>query len=116
VRELIYHITSRSAWIAAKDSGAYSADSLSSQGFIHCSRTEQILRVAGSFYAGQHGLVILAIDPARLTPQVRWEPGTDKPDELFPHVYGRIGLEAVVHVFDFEPQADGAFTLPAGLA
>jgi uncharacterized protein (DUF952 family) len=115
VTGLIYHITSRASWSAAQSSGVYSAESLASAGFIHCSKASQVLRVANSYYATQHGLAILEIDPVRLTPQVRWEAGTDKPDELFPHIYGLLNLEAVVRVFDFEPGPDGRFSLPEEL-
>ncbi|HEX7567941.1 MAG TPA: DUF952 domain-containing protein [Anaerolineaceae bacterium] len=113
--ELIYHITSRSSWSAAQKFGAYSADSLTSQGFIHCSKLHQILRVANSIFTNQRGLVILVIDPSQLKLEVRWEPGTDKSDELFPHLYGPLNLEAVVGVLDFEPAPDGMFSLPAEL-
>ncbi len=92
--------------------GAYPAGTLEGQGFVHCSRLGQVLRVADTYYAGQKGLVLLVLDLQRLKPEVRWEPGTDKPDELFPHVYGPINLEAVVDVLPFEPEADGHFTLP----
>jgi uncharacterized protein (DUF952 family) len=108
----IYHITSRSSWSAAQAAGVYSADSLSSQGFIHCSKADQVLRVANSFYSGQSGLVILVIDPSRIKPALRWEPGTDKADELFPHIYGPLNLDAVVRVFDFPAGSDGKFSLP----
>ncbi|MDI6768492.1 MAG: GNAT family N-acetyltransferase [Anaerolineales bacterium] len=112
---LILHITSRASWLAAKKSGNYAADTLKTEGFIHCSTREQILRVANSIFAGQRGLVLLVIDPRRLRPEVRWEPGADKPEELFPHVYGVINLDAVVEVTDFEPGADGLFVLPSSL-
>jgi uncharacterized protein (DUF952 family) len=121
VTGLIYHITSSLSWKAAQKDGLYSADllpseGLASQGFIHCSKVDQILRVANTFYANQPGLVILAIDPSKLKPQVRWEPGTDKADELFPHIFGPLNLEAVVQVFDFEPNPDGIFHLPISLS
>ncbi len=114
--EPIYHITSRTSWSAAQKSGAYSADSLTSEGFIHCSKMNQILRVANSIFTNQRGLVILMIDPSQLKPEVRWEAGTDKADELFPHLYGPLDLEAVVRVLDFEPGLDGKFHLPHALA
>ncbi len=114
--EFIYHITSRISWSAAKKSGAYSADSLVSEGFIHCSKTNQILRVANIIFASQRGLVLLEINPSRLKAEVRWEAGADKPDELFPHIYGPLDLEAVVRVLDFEPDADGKFHLPVPLS
>ncbi len=114
--ELIYHITSQASWSAARKYGVYSANSLMSDGFIHCSKTNQILRVADSYFANQHGLVILVVDPSRLTSQVRWEVGTDEAGELFPHIYGPLNLEAVLRVLDFEPGTDGKFHLPVSLS
>ena len=113
--DLVYHITSRADWEAAQRSGKYAADSLASQGFIHCSKVEQILRVANIFYNGQPGLVILAIDSGKLTSPLRWEPGTDLTAEVFPHIYGPVNLEAVYNVLDFEPNPDGTFGLPEDL-
>jgi len=73
------------------------------------------MRVANSFYAGEHGLVLLAIDPAHLTSELRWEPGTDLPTELFPHIYGPLNVDAVVSVLSLEPGMDGKFQLPESL-
>ncbi|HEX7541319.1 MAG TPA: DUF952 domain-containing protein [Anaerolineales bacterium] len=111
----IFHIAARTSWSAAQKSGVYSADSLASEGFIHCSKANQIKRIANNLFANQHGLVILVIDPSRLKPELRWEAGTDKADELFPHLYGPLNLEAVMRVLDFEPGPDGMFSLPAVL-
>lgn len=113
--EFILHVTSRVAWSAGQAGGKYSADSLADEGFIHCSKADQILRVAEDFYRGQRGLVLLLIDPGRLTSKLRWVPGTDLASELFPHIYGPINLAAVLEVFDFEPAADGKFHLPGSL-
>jgi uncharacterized protein (DUF952 family) len=115
VTDFIYHITSRTSWSAALALEVYTADSLASQGFIHCSKADQILGVANAIYRGETGLVLLEIDLAALRPEVRWEPGTDKPDELFPHIYGPLNLEAVVRLLDFPSGPDGLFTLPASL-
>lgn len=115
MRLSILHATTRSAWSAAQQSGEYAADSLAGEGFIHCSKPEQILRVADLLYAGQHGLVLLVIDPARLSSELRWEPGVDLATELFPHVYGPINLDAVAEVLAFEPGPDGNFHLPKSL-
>ena len=109
---MIYHITSRTSWQAAQQSGVYTADSLAAQGFIHCSRADQVVRVANTWYTAQHGLVLLEIDETRLKPEVRWEPGTDRPDELFPHIYGPLNLDAVSRVHCFEPDRNEQFSLP----
>lgn len=110
---LILHITSKIAWDAAQKNGYYTAPSLETEGFIHCSTPAQVVAVAERFYAGQRGLVLLILDSDRIQPEVRYEAGTDKPDEMFPHVYGRINLDAVTRVLDFEPDAAGNWILPA---
>jgi len=115
VTDFIYHITTQASWSVSQSSGAYTTESLESQGFIHCSNVDQILRVANSFYHDQPGLVILMIDPSRIKHVLRWEPGTDKTDELFPHICGPLNLDAVTRVFDFAPDADGKFRLPASI-
>lgn len=112
----IYHITSRQAWLEAQRRGAYSAESLQSEGFIHCSTRAQVLHVARRFYPGRRGLVLLVIDPAKLHSELKWEPSVPPegvaPGARFPHVYGQIGLEAVVLCLDFEPNRAGDFELP----
>jgi uncharacterized protein (DUF952 family) len=113
--EFIYHITSRVDWEVAQRKGKYEADSLVGQGFIHCSKSGQILRVANTMYSGLHGLVLLAVDPAELKSPLRWEPGQDLTTEVFPHVYGPLNLDAIYKVVDFEPKPDGTFTLPENL-
>ena len=109
---LILHITSKSAWEAAQREGFYTAPSLESEGFIHCSTSAQVVATAERFYTGQRGLVLLVIDPKRVQAEVRYEAGTDKPDELFPHVYGTINLEAVTRILDFDPDPAGRWSLP----
>jgi uncharacterized protein (DUF952 family) len=112
----IYHITSRSAWIESTRSGSYAADSLESEGFIHCSTSAQVLPVAQQYYRGQTGLVLLVIDTRRLEVPVKWEQSVPPPgvheSAAFPHVYGPIGLEAIAACLDFEPDARGEFVLP----
>ncbi len=110
---MLAHITSLQAWEQARSVGVYKASSLRTDGFIHCSTfsAEQLLAVADHGYAGQTGLLLLLIDPERLTSEVRYE--TDKASGLkFPHVCGPIDLAAVTAVLDFPPQPDGTFRLP----
>ncbi len=119
--ELIYHITTRAEWENAQPSGAYRAESLASQGFIHASQRDQITRVANVVFRGQTDLVILVIDADKLTVELRHEPpDTSIPahhyaGELFPHLYGALNTDAVLRVVDFPPDSDGTFALPAAL-
>lgn len=122
--ERIYHITTRAAWQAAQAHGQYIAPSLATEGFIHFSRANQVTGVANAFYAGQNGLVLLEVDVARLSADLRWEPpahpGGVAPqvqphaDDLFPHLYGPLNLDAVRAVRLY-PQPHRAFPLPAWL-
>lgn len=113
---MIYHITSQAEWLAAQQTGQYRADSLEKEGFIHCSTAEQILKVANAFYRGRTDLVLLFIDENQLGDKVRWEAPAGMPheeiraDQLFPHMYGVIPLQAIQHVAPFRPDSTGSFT------
>ncbi len=111
---MIYHIARRSDWAAALAAGQYTADSLASQGFIHCSTRGQVLPVAGRIFAGQAGLVLLAIEESALAAPVRYE-NLEGGSELFPHIYGPLNLEAVRQAVEFAPGEDGSFHWPAAL-
>lgn len=110
--KLILHITQKSAWETAQQNGFYSAPSLTTEGFIHCSMPAQVVATAERFYAGQSGLVLLVIDSERVQAEVKYEAGTDKPDELFPHIYGTLNLDAVTRVLDFASDSSGKWVLP----
>ena len=120
--EPILHLASNDAWLAATKMGSYHADSLSTEGFIHCSKPSQIVAVANNFYYGQQGLVLLVIDSLKLKAELKWEPPAEpepthaRAGELFPHIYGPLNLDAVLEVLAFEPDKDGYFTLPEALA
>jgi uncharacterized protein (DUF952 family) len=109
----IFHITPRSHWEQAQQAGSYRADSLDTEGFIHCSTPAQVVRVADLFYRGQSGLVLLCIDPERLNAELIYEEVEEK--QRFPHLYGALNLDAVVQVVDFHPNSEGRFELPAAI-
>lgn len=117
---MIFHITSRKDWETAQAKGEYVAESLQTEGFIHCSTLAQVLPVAEKFYRGQSGLVLLMIEPTLLTPTLKWEPpsgGIPPPGvpegETFPHIHGPINLDAVTIVFDFIRDSNGDWALPS---
>ncbi|WP_051096795.1 DUF952 domain-containing protein [Deinococcus aquatilis] len=106
------HLTTRSAWAQAQQVGHSSHPSLLTDGYIHCSTPteEQVIAVANAYFVGQSDLVLLHIDPERLTSELRDEE-YENSGLFFPHVYGPINLEAVVGVSDFLPAPDGLFSL-----
>ncbi|WP_404785411.1 DUF952 domain-containing protein [Altericista sp. CCNU0014] len=98
----LFHITEAICWQAARAEGIYRAASLQTEGFIHLSERDQVPWVGNQFYRGQTGLVLLEIDRALLTSELRYDkvPGHG----TFPHLYGPLNLEAVVRVSSFEPE------------
>lgn len=109
--EHLFHITEATGWAGAQAVGGYTAPSLATEGFIHLSTREQVLRTAERFYRGIAGLVLLEIDPDRLTANVEWEPADG---DVFPHLYGPLALGAVLAAHAFPPSPDGTFEMPAG--
>lgn len=108
---MILHITTRADCQAGE---ALRAESLESEGFMHCSDFGTVHLPANRLFAGRDDLVLVVVDPAGL--DVRWEPGVppDPKGAWFPHVYGPIPPEAVVAVHDFPEGPDG-FVLPDAL-
>ena len=102
----IVHICSLRDWRMAEQEGEYRAPSLESEGFIHCSRPEQVLSVANRFYPGLPDLVLLSINPEKVRPEIRWEAADGA---VFPHIYGPLNLDALTAVRDFPPDEDGIF-------
>jgi uncharacterized protein (DUF952 family)/RimJ/RimL family protein N-acetyltransferase len=102
----ILHITTHAVWQAAQSSGVLIPDSLASEGFIHCSRPDQILRVANTFFRGQSELVLLEIDPRRVGAEIHWDAVENS---FFPHLYGPLNVNAVVAVQEFNPDGSGVF-------
>lgn len=93
----ILHITGQRDWQKALEEGAYLADTLAEQGFIHCCLDSQLEGVLREWFAGATDLVLLEIESDRLASPLKFESAPDG-QEKFPHVYGPINLEAVVEV------------------
>jgi len=101
MNSMIFHITTRSQWEQAQQLGEYRADSLETEGFIHCSTIDQVVGVANRYYLGQTGLVLLKIECDRLKARLQFD--AIETGELFPHLYGALNLDAIVQVLEFEP-------------
>ena len=108
----ILHITQSDRWAKAKNLGTYRSETLDSEGFIHCSTVAQVIGSANRFFKQQQDLVILVIDVDRVTAEICNE-GT--PNNLFPHIYGELNIDAVIQSIDLEADPDGSFILPKEL-
>ena len=97
----LFHVAEVEHWESARASGRYERStrglSLAQVGFVHLATDEQWPGVLERYYTGHEGaLVLLTVDPRRLTPPLRWEAPPTGSGELFPHLYGPLDLDAVV--------------------
>lgn len=94
---MIYHVVTEANWQKAVQQGFYEAESLAREGFIHTSKTEQVKGVLERYYKGQRHLLLLHIEESKLTAPLKFELAPSVNEE-FPHIYGRLNLDAVTKV------------------
>ena len=95
--DYIYHVTTQQKWEEAQVNGAFIADSLATEGFIHCSVEGQVAGVLDRYYKGQTGLVKSKIEKAKVERPLVFELAGSI-NEVFPHIHGPINLDAIVEV------------------
>ena len=100
----IYHIVLPEVWKDFKDKEFYKAESLDTEGFIHCSFAEQLEGVLKRYYKDVGNILILEIETDKLTSKLVNEPSTN--DEIYPHIYGEINTDAIVKVKEKTLTAD----------
>jgi uncharacterized protein (DUF952 family)/GNAT superfamily N-acetyltransferase len=111
--DVFVHLIEPTAWRAALTDGAVRPPSLESVGFVHLSTPDQVHLPAERLYPGRRDLVLLTVDPTRLTDPVRFEDGVpaDPGGMRFPHLYGPLPTSAVTAVVPYRPPVP--FPLPA---
>jgi uncharacterized protein (DUF952 family) len=84
-------------WARARAAGVFVGSPVDlADGFIHFSTAAQAQETARRHFAGQSGLVVLAVDLETLGPALKWEPS--RGGELFPHLYAALPADLVVEV------------------
>jgi uncharacterized protein (DUF952 family) len=79
-------------------------------GYIHLSTTAQVDETVAKHFVGQSDLSIAAVDLEALGETVRWE--VSRGNQLFPHIYGPLTLDAVIAYGLIEYEGDGTIRLP----
>jgi glutathione S-transferase len=116
----IYHLALRGEWQeATKERVAYQRStlgkSLQDEGFIHCSFASQVQAIASVIFQGQADVVLLTIDPSRVQAEIRVE-NVDGGEEMFPHIYGPLPLDAVTQSNRVPVSVDGYLDVEALIA
>jgi uncharacterized protein (DUF952 family) len=97
---LIYHIVLPEIWEHFKDEELYEAESLQSEGFIHCSFAAQLEAVLQRYYKDAEKVLILTIETEKLKSKLVEEPSTS--NEIYPHIYGKINRDAIIAIEERE--------------
>lgn len=112
MQQMLYHIARNEDWQKAKEAKAYTVSTLGKTldevGFIHMSFAPQVKVVADFIYASTPDLVLLTIDPGKLTSEVKIEAAAGT-DEKFPHLYGPLDVAAVVDASAYRLDKNGQF-------
>ena len=108
---MIYHLTTPAHWSRFGSGEAYVSETFDQETFIHLSTESQVPGVLQRYYRGVPLLLKLHVDESKLTSGLKFEPATG--GELFPHLYGPLNREAVVHIEEItQPFAVGLVLFP----
>jgi uncharacterized protein (DUF952 family) len=108
---LIYKIVPEGLWREAEAEGVFRGAPIDvTDGYIHFSTAAQARETAAKHFAGQIGLLLAAIDEARLGPALRYE--VSRGGALFPHLYAPLDLSAVLWVKPLPLGSDGVHIFP----
>ncbi len=95
--DLIYKIISAAEWREAETAGVFKGAGIDiADGYIHFSTATQAAETAAKHFAGQDGLVLVAVDPAPLGADIKWE--VSRGGALFPHLYRPLTMAEVAWV------------------
>ncbi|MCB8839519.1 DUF952 domain-containing protein [Aurantimonas sp. VKM B-3413] len=110
----IYKIVPRAMWQKAEAEGVFNGAPVDeADGYIHFSTSAQVRETAAKHFSGQHGLVLVAVDPEKLGDALKWEPS--RGGALFPHLYGSLTLDAVLWMEDLPLGPDGYHLFPGSM-
>lgn len=111
---VVFKICPHADWVKAQQLGwlAPSPDD-ARDGYVHLSRREQLGGTLQRHFRGRDDLVLLAVRVDRLPPAaLRWE--ASRGGQLFPHLYGSLGVAHVERVYDLPLDLSGVHALPEG--
>ncbi|QBK29431.1 DUF952 domain-containing protein [Roseitalea porphyridii] len=107
----VYKIATRAEWADAEAAGRFDGAPIDIRdGYIHLSTAAQVRETAARHFAGQDGLVLIAVPAAALGAALRWEPS--RGGALFPHLYAPLDPDSVAWVKPLPLGDDGAHLFP----
>ena len=110
---VIYKIFRAEEWAQLRRDGNTAGAPIDlADGYVHFSTATQAAETAAKHFAGQDGLMLVAVDTDRLGDDLKWE--VSRGDALFPHLYRRLSMEDVLWAQPLPLEA-GTHQFPAGM-
>lgn len=111
---LIYKILTAPQWAELERNGETAGAPVDlADGFVHFSSAAQLAGTAAKHFAGQAGLMLLAVRTGTLGDALKWEPA--RGGDLFPHLYGALRRADVAWVRPLPRGTNGVHRFPEGL-
>ncbi|MGE3889112.1 MAG: DUF952 domain-containing protein [Vicinamibacterales bacterium] len=108
---MIFKLIDEASWRAAEARGRFEGSAVDRRdGYIHFSTASQVTETAARHFAGQTGLLLVAVSADALGDALRWEPS--RGGDLFPHLYGDLPMAAVSSVAPLPLDAEGRHVFP----
>lgn len=109
---IIFKVVSADQWAIAEQQGEFRGAEIDlTDGYIHFSTAQQVQETVEKHFAGQPGLILVAVDPEKIVGELKYEPS--RGGDLFPHLYGSLNLDAVVSVAELPIGKDGKHIFPS---
>lgn len=109
---LIYKIAPAALWRQAEADGVFRGAPVDlADGYIHFSTAAQVRETAAKHFAGQHDLLLIAVEAEKLGDALKWE--VSRGGALFPHLHAPLALNAVTSVAPLPLGDDGRHMFPA---
>ncbi|NEJ69393.1 DUF952 domain-containing protein [Rhizobium phaseoli] len=111
VTPTLYKIVTETLWQQARQTGIFHGAGIDlKDGFIHFSTADQVKQTAALYFAGQSGLLLIAVDGGGFGDKLVFEPS--RGGDLFPHLYADLPLEAVLSEVPLPLDETGAHVFP----
>lgn len=108
---VIYKIVSEATWRQARAEGVFHGASIDlADGYIHFSTASQARNTAALHFAGQTGLLLVAVDTEMLGEPLKFEPS--RGGDLFPHLYAPLAMTSILWEKPLPIGPDGAHLFP----
>lgn len=112
--EYIYKIVGKDFW--EKSQGEQNLPPMpidEADGYMHFSTASQLAKTLELYFAGQAGVVILAVEVAGLAQALKWE--ASRGGDLFPHLYASLPMSTISRIEHIDVPASGPCELPGSV-